>query len=238
MNEENRPAGVNRPDGCRDHVSGRSRKLLRPHVWRCELGCGFRFHGPFAPSSTTDSLSWSVGGDTGWVVGGAIGYDLNEILRGWKTELEFSYRENKREGDWSSRDLHREPETASCHLTTRPSPSWRMPGTNFRSAASPPMFGGGIGWARSTFKGDYINGLERAKPFDFDNSGFAWQLGRGRQLPHQTRHEHGPRLSLFPRTRSELPFPLAMSPGAARTMHRAMWIRKATQYMLNLDVSL
>ena len=45
-----------------------------------------------------------------------------------------------------------------------------------------PYVGGGIGWARSTFKGDYISGLTR-EPFDFDNSGFAWQLGAGVNFP-------------------------------------------------------
>jgi|JI9StandDraft_2_1071091.scaffolds.fasta_scaffold48717_4 opacity protein-like surface antigen len=134
-----------------------------------------------APSSTTDSLSWSVGGDTGWVVGGAIGYDLNEILRGWKTELEFSYRENKREGDWSSLTS---TGTGNGQLSFDHSTFAVMANAwyEFPIGGIAPYVGGGIGWARSTFKGDYINGLSR-EPFDFDNSGFAWQLGAGVNFP-------------------------------------------------------
>ena len=37
-----------------------------------------------SPTDTSDTMNWSIGGDTGWVVGGAVGYDLNEILRGWR----------------------------------------------------------------------------------------------------------------------------------------------------------
>ena len=54
------------------------------------------------PTNTSDTMTWSIGGDTGWVVGGAVGYDLNEILRGWRTELEVSYRENQRDGGWTT----------------------------------------------------------------------------------------------------------------------------------------
>ena len=134
-----------------------------------------------APSSTSQTMSWSVGGDTGWVVGGAVGYDLNEILRGWKTELEFSYRENKREGDWRS-------------LTSTGTDAGRLDfdHTTFAIMANAwyefpvggiaPYIGGGIGWARSSLKGDYVDGLTR-QAFDFDNSGFAWQLGAGVNFP-------------------------------------------------------
>ena len=40
---------------------------------------------------------WWAASDVGWVVGGAVGYDLNEIMRGWKAELELSYRQNQRD---------------------------------------------------------------------------------------------------------------------------------------------
>lgn len=134
-----------------------------------------------APTSTTDSLSWSVGGDTGWVVGGAIGYDLNDILRGWKTELEFSYRENKRDGDWSSQTF---TGPANGQLSFDHSTFAVMANAwyEFPIGGISPYVGGGIGWARSTFKGDYVNGLTR-EAFDFDNSGFAWQLGAGVNFP-------------------------------------------------------
>jgi OmpA-OmpF porin, OOP family len=132
------------------------------------------------PTSTSDTMSWSVGGDTGWVVGGAIGYDLNEILRGWKTELEVSYRENKREGDWMTSTSGGWSGTLDFDHTSFAvmANAWY----EFPIGGMSPYVGGGIGWARSTFKGSYL-GQAGDPAFEFDNNGFAWQLGAGVNFP-------------------------------------------------------
>jgi OOP family OmpA-OmpF porin len=55
-----------------------------------------------------------------------------------------------------------------------------------------PYIGGGAGWARTHVDGVFVvttsDGGEhgsRHRPFDFDQSGFAWQLGAGLNYPIQ-----------------------------------------------------
>jgi opacity protein-like surface antigen len=129
---------------------------------------------------TSDTLSWSIGGDTGWVVGGAVGYDLNEVLRGRKTELEFSYRENQREGLWSSSTSGGTAGSLDFDHTTFAvmANAWY----EFPVAGMSPYIGGGIGWARSKFKGSYVDSSTNPG-FEFENNGFAWQLGAGVNFP-------------------------------------------------------
>jgi opacity protein-like surface antigen len=132
------------------------------------------------PTSTSDAMSWSVGGDTGWVVGGAIGYDLNDVLRGWKTELEVSYRENQRDGAWTTITSSGWSGTLDFDHTSFAvmANAWY----EFPIGGISPYIGGGIGWARSTFKGNYL-GHASDPAFEFDNNGFAWQLGAGVNFP-------------------------------------------------------
>lgn len=134
-----------------------------------------------SPTSSSDTMTWSVGGDTGWVIGGAVGYDLNEILKGWKTEIEVSYRENQRDGSWatatstgnSSGALDFDHSTLAVMAN-----AWY----EFPIGGMSPYVGGGVGWGRSTFKGNYLDGGTNPA-FEFENNGFAWQLGAGVNFP-------------------------------------------------------
>ena len=128
------------------------------------------------PTTPSDTMSWSVGGDTGWVVGGAVGYDLNEILKGWKTEIEVSYRENQREGLWSTSTTGGWSGTLDFDHSTFAvmANAWY----EFPIGGIAPYIGGGIGWGRSTFKGNYL-GQAGDPAFEFENNGLAWQLGAG-----------------------------------------------------------
>jgi opacity protein-like surface antigen len=132
------------------------------------------------PTSPSDTLSWSVGGDAGYVVGGAIGYDLNEVLKGWRTELEFAYRDNQRDGAWSSSTAGGWSGTLDFDQTTFSvmANAWY----EFPIAGVSPYIGGGIGWARTEFQGNYL-GHAGDPAFKFDNNGFAWQLGAGVRVP-------------------------------------------------------
>lgn len=133
-------------------------------------------------SNTSDTMTWSIGGDTGWVVGGAVGYDLNEILRGWRTELEVSYRENQRDGGWTTNTFggsafgNLDIDHTSLAVMAN---AWY----EFPIAGVSPYIGGGIGWARSRFKGTYDISVGTDVPFEFENNGFAWQLGAGVNFP-------------------------------------------------------
>ena len=135
-----------------------------------------------SPTDVSDTMNWSIGGDTGWVVGGAIGYDLNEIMRGWSTELEVSYRENKRDGVWASSNNLASP-TGTLDFDHTSLAVMANAWYEFPIAGVAPYIGGGIGWARSTFKGvyDVTSGTDAA--FNFENKGFAWQLGAGVNFP-------------------------------------------------------
>jgi len=126
-----------------------------------------------------DSMTWSIGGDAGWTVGGAVGYDLNDILRGWSTEVEVSYRSNQEKGQWATTtgaSTGGKVDFDNTSLAVMANAWYEFP-----IAGVAPYVGGGIGWARSRFKGTY----EAAAPasFDFKDEGFAWQLGAGVNIP-------------------------------------------------------
>jgi len=136
-----------------------------------------------SPTQSSDTMTFSVGGDTGWVVGGAVGYDLNEILRGWSTEVEVSYRSNQDKGHWFSTtggSTHGNVDFDNTSLAVMANAWYEFP-----IAGVSPYIGGGIGWARSRFKGTYDAASASDASFDFKNDGFAWQLGAGVNIPVQ-----------------------------------------------------
>ena len=133
------------------------------------------------PTNTSNTLSWSVGGDVGWVVGGAVGYDLNDILRGWSTEVEVSYRSNQDNGHWFSTNGSTAGGNVDFDNTSLAvmANAWY----EFPIAGVAPYIGGGIGWARTRFKGTYEPTAASDASFDFKDDGFAWQLGAGVNIP-------------------------------------------------------
>lgn len=134
-----------------------------------------------SPTDTNDTMTWSVGGDTGWVVGGAVGYDLNDIMRGWSTEVEVSYRSNQNNGHWFSTagaTTQGKVDFDNTSLAVMANAWYEFP-----IAGVAPYIGGGIGWARSRFKGTYDPAVASDTSFDFKGEGFAWQLGAGVNIP-------------------------------------------------------
>jgi len=138
------------------------------------------------PTSTSHTMTWSVGGDAGWVVGGAVGYDLNDILRGWSTEVEVSYRSNQDHGHWASTTSaagggsgsHGNLDFDNTSLAVMANAWYEFP-----VAGVAPYIGGGIGWGRTRFKGTYEAAVGGDASFNFKNDGFAWQLGAGVNIP-------------------------------------------------------
>jgi len=133
-----------------------------------------------SPTDTSDTMTWSVGGDAGWIVGGAVGYDLNDIMRGWSTEIEVSYRSNQNNGQWASTTGGGGSSGAvdfdNTSLAVMANAWYEFP-----IAGISPYIGGGIGWARTRFKGTYD--AIAPESFDFKEDGFAWQLGAGVNIP-------------------------------------------------------
>lgn len=131
-------------------------------------------------TTPTDTLTWDVGSDTGWVVGGAVGYDLGDLARGVSTELEISYRENSRDGLWSSSTDGGWSGTIGFDHSSLAimANAWY----EFPVGGVSPYVGGGLGWARTRLEGQYV-GQAGDPTFKFEDEGFAWQLGAGVSYP-------------------------------------------------------
>lgn len=135
------------------------------------------------PTSFT-TLTWNTEADTGYIIAGAIGMNFGNVMSGLRGEVEVSYRQNNVDGDWSSNyagptpfafgTIEYDHETFSVMAN-----AWfDIPlGSGFS-----PYFGGGVGWADTSFDGTYTcvgGGNCVGGPFDFSEDGFAWQLGAG-----------------------------------------------------------
>lgn len=129
----------------------------------------------------------SIDGDTGFVLGGAIGTKLDNWVKGLRAEVEVSYRRNDAGGLWS---------TTSSGSTTGGTHDSNL--STFAVMANVwydidlgskvrPYIGGGVGWGRAKAEGAFIQTFTESGAvtpnFDFsasgENSGFAWQLGAG-----------------------------------------------------------
>jgi OmpA-OmpF porin, OOP family len=126
---------------------------------------------------TTSTLVFSPDSNSGFVVGGAVGLDLDQYMNGLRVEVEVAYRHNQVDGAW----------TSNSGATPGWSGSFDFDHTTFSVLANAwydfeigglmPYFGGGIGWARTNVDGAYLAPANVA--FDLDDSGFAWQAGAG-----------------------------------------------------------
>ncbi|MGR8949504.1 MAG: outer membrane protein [Gammaproteobacteria bacterium] len=115
--------------------------------------------------------------ETGFVVGGALGYDYGKIwsLGGVRSEVELSYREN-------DIDVH----SVSALGGDQPSSTGDASSTALmfnayndfhNQTAVTPYLGAGIGYAWADMSDFGIAAIPNV--LDDDDSGFAWQLGAG-----------------------------------------------------------
>jgi opacity protein-like surface antigen len=140
--------------------------------------------------------------DTGFVVGGAIGYDLCCWLPGLRGELEVAYRRNKLTG-------YHEDGTDNLASTLQVSDNnGPIDGTmssftlmanvwyDFDLGGFNPYFGGGVGWGHSRYRATYIDALPATDvvlgAVNETDTGFAYQLGAGFRIPI----DHGVRLGV------------------------------------------
>jgi opacity protein-like surface antigen len=136
------------------------------------------FSAATSPTVSADTLSWSTDADAGFIVGGAVGMSLSNVVKGLRAEVEVAYRQNQIDGLWtsntgspigvSSGTLDIDHSTFSVLAN-----AWY----DFSLGGVTPYVGGGIGWADTELDGRYAGGV--IGPFDFSDSGFAWQVGAG-----------------------------------------------------------
>lgn len=133
----------------------------------------------FAVATVTDTLIFSPDSDTGFIVSGAIGYSLNNVMQGLRAEVEVAYRENQVDGLWFSDNVAGVGGLDSGALDYDHSTVSVMANVwyDFNVGAVTPYVGGGIGWADTDLDGTYAGGDNTV--LAFSDNGFAWQLGAG-----------------------------------------------------------
>lgn len=130
--------------------------------------------------------------DTGFVVGGAVGYDLCCWLPGLRGELELTYRRT------SIKKGYHEDGTDTANSSSKSSDnsgpftghisSFALMANvwyDFDLGGINPYIGGGIGWAQNRFNADYFSGTFSSPlgAVDETDTGFAYQLGAGFNVP-------------------------------------------------------
>jgi outer membrane immunogenic protein len=129
-----------------------------------------------------DSFTFASESDTGYVIAGAVGLSLGQMMQGLRIEAEVGYRQNQVDGVWASdEDVGAAPipdfGTADYDHTTLSVMAnvWY----DFSAGSFKPYIGGGLGWVDVEVDGTYTAAVLADTPFSFSDSGFAWQLGGG-----------------------------------------------------------
>ncbi len=133
-----------------------------------------------ATNHTFTSLNFSSDSGQGFIVGGAIGTELTNWVKGLRIELEASYRRNDVSGDFfltgdsgSSTSGILDGNVSTFAIMAN---AWYDidVGSKIR-----PYVGGGVGWARSRLELAFIDNTSSATATAQENAGFTWQLGLG-----------------------------------------------------------
>lgn len=130
----------------------------------------------FVAVNGPDTLTFNPNTDTGFIVAGAIGMSLNNMVEGLRVEAEVAYREGQVDGLWKTTTgifgdngtLDYEQSSVSVMANV-----WY----DFDVGGVKPYVGGGIGWADTELDGRYVGGT--IPTINFSDDGFAWQLGAG-----------------------------------------------------------
>ena len=143
-------------------------------------GAGWQGDNSFAAVTPagTDVFTFTNDNDVGFVVGGAVGLSLGNVAPGLRVEAEVAYRENNANGAWTSdittitgidNGLHDYDHSSFSVMAN----AWY----DFDLGDVKPYVGGGIGWADAQADGSYTG--DQTAAFEFEEDGFAWQLGAG-----------------------------------------------------------
>jgi opacity protein-like surface antigen len=125
--------------------------------------------------STTETFRSDT--DTGFVLGGAIGTNLDNWVNGLKVEMEVSYRRNDVGGTWTN-DNASDAGFIDANLSTFAimANAWYEIGIGSKVR---PYVGGGVGWARTQADIAFVATTGSSGSDQEENAGFAWQLGLG-----------------------------------------------------------
>lgn len=137
----------------------------------------FATTGPVA-GPAQDTFFLDTESDTGYVIAGAVGLSLGNIVQGLRLEAEVAYRQNQVDGLWSSDTLVAVGFSSGTVDYDHTSLSvlanvWY----DFDVMGFKPYVGGGLGWADVEADGAYAGDVVRS--FSYSADGFAWQLGAG-----------------------------------------------------------
>jgi OmpA-OmpF porin, OOP family len=130
------------------------------------------------PTANADTLTWDVGSETGFIVGGAVGLNLDQVVKGFRFEVEAAYRQES--GDGIVTTNTGTPTAVSTGLIDFERSTFSVLANiwyEFDLAGTNPYFGGGAGWADTEIEGSYAGAV--SGPFKFTDDGFAWQVGAG-----------------------------------------------------------
>jgi opacity protein-like surface antigen len=143
--------------------------------WYLGLTGGANWLGDNDFSTTFDEdLAVNSEADTGYVIAGAVGLSLGQMMQGLRVEAEVGYRQNQVDGTWTSLVGVELGDIAYDHSALSVLANvWY----DFNAGSFKPYIGGGIGWADVEIDGAYA-GTE-IRSFSYSNSGFAWQAGGG-----------------------------------------------------------
>ena len=129
----------------------------------------------FFATAAGDTFTFDSNSDTGFVIAGAVGYNLTSVAPGLRVEAEVSYRQNSNDGTWlTSTGLTSSGPLDFDHQATAVMANvWN----DFDIGGFRPYLGGGIGWADVELDGTFVGGT--LPTLDVSDDGFAWQLGAG-----------------------------------------------------------
>jgi outer membrane autotransporter protein len=124
----------------------------------------------------SDTLTFAPDSDTGWMISGAVGLSLHNMVQGLRVEAEVAYRDNQVDGVWASSTA---PGTDAGLLDYEHSTLSVMANVwyDFALGNVRPYIGGGVGWAETELEGAFLGGTTPA--INHSDDGFAWQLGAG-----------------------------------------------------------
>ncbi len=146
--------------------------------WYVNLSGGANWlsdEGFFNSTVATDTLTFSPDSDAGWLISGAVGLSLNNMVQGLRVEAEVAYRQNQVNGVWTSSAVVQDSGLLDYDHSTLSVMAnvWY----DFDLGNVRPYIGGGVGWAETELDGTFIGGTIPA--INHSDDGFAWQLGAG-----------------------------------------------------------
>jgi opacity protein-like surface antigen len=181
------------------------------------------------------NYSWEMEADTGFVLGGNVGYHLDSLVKGFSFEVEAAYRRNDVPGVWDF-DLGAETGTIEANQSTFSVMAnlWY----ELSLGKVRPYIGGGGGWAHAMLDGAVIaaNGTTIDDSFDLSDGDFAWQAGGGINYEAAPGVEVGIGYRYFKGNDFPLAFTIDPIAGAAETFGAVDNENHAAVFSLSVDI--